>query len=258
MKTLKESILSSTKTGKQKVLKDKIEEWCEKYKPFNGFYKINSNNEIETITGNELILDYIDYDELPEYIQFADNKNLTIYIGGDASSYSKRTIIRNIKSFRGLPKICYDLYFNNCHIKKLPKLEIKLNNCLFRAEIDEIDEIHLDFLDFQNTGVLDMRTLTFKENFTKSFKNIYVKNVEAIDIINDSYFSEEFSKAIGKKSRLNRSRNKYEFPVTEEDLDVINTFFGKTIDISNLVRINYTYNLKLVKYKGLWYRCKNL
>lgn len=29
MKTLYESILSSTKTGKQKILKEKIEEWCE-------------------------------------------------------------------------------------------------------------------------------------------------------------------------------------------------------------------------------------
>lgn len=253
MKSLKESILGSINTGKQKVLKDKIEQWCEKYKPFNGFYKINSNNEIETAKGNELILEYIDYDELPEYIQFADNESLTIYIGGDHRSYSKRTIIRNIKSFRGLPKICHGLYFNNCHIKKLPKLEITLNHCLFRAEIDEIDEIHLDF---KNSGQFDTCKLTFKENFTKSFKNIYVKNVEVIDIINDSYFSEEFSKAIGKKSTLNRSRNKYEFPVTEEDLDVINTFFGKTIDISNLKRIYYTYQLELVKYKGLWYRCK--
>ena len=49
----------------------------------------------------------------------------------------------------------------------------------------------------------------------------------------------------------------YEFPVTEEDLDVINTFFGKTIDISNLEEIQYTQNSKLVKHNGMWYRCKN-
>ena len=37
MKTLYESILGSTKSGKQQL----VQEWCEKYQPFNGNYKIN-------------------------------------------------------------------------------------------------------------------------------------------------------------------------------------------------------------------------
>ena len=256
MKSLKESILGSTNTGKQKVLKEKIEKWCKKYKPFNGFYKINSNNEIETtkgneIMGNDLILEYIDYDELPEYIQFAENEFLKIYIGGE---YNKRTITRNIKSFRGLPKICKDFYFWNCYIKKLPKLEIKLNHCLIKAEIGEIEEMHLDF--YSSKSAYDCE-LAIKKDIGKSFKNIYVKNVKVINIVNDFYFGDEFSKAIARKAPMNKYRNKYEFPVTEEGLKVINTFFGKTIDISNLEEIQYTQNSKLVKRNGLWYRCKN-
>jgi hypothetical protein len=257
MKSLKESILGSTNTGKQKILKDKIEEWCKKYKPFNGFYKINSNNEIEAtngneIMGNQLLLEYIDYDELPSYIQFADNEFLTIYIGGE---YNKRTITRNIKSFRGLPKICKNLYFWNCYIKKLPKLEIKLNYCLFKAEIREIEEMHLDFYSYKYAQY-DCE-LAIKEDIGKSFKNIYVKNVKTINIVNDFYFGDEFSKAMARKAPMNKYRYKYEFPVTDAGLDVINTFFGKTVDISNLEEIQYTQNSKLVKHKGLWYRCKN-
>lgn len=255
MKSLKESILSSTKTGKEGI-SDLIEKWCKKYKPFNGFYKINSNNEIETtkgneIMGNDLILEYIDYDELPEYIQFAENEFLKIYIGGE---YNKRTITRNIKSFRGLPKICKDLYFWNCYIKKLPKLEIKLNHCLIKAEIGEIEEMHLDF--YSSKSDYDCE-LAIKEDIGKSFKNIYVKNVKVINIVNDFYFGDEFSKAMARKAPMNKYRNKYEFPVTEEGLKVINTFFGKTVDISNLEEIQYTQNSKLVKHNGKWYRCKN-
>ena len=43
MKTLYESILGSTKSGKHKLVQD----WCEKYQPFWGKYKINSKGEIE-------------------------------------------------------------------------------------------------------------------------------------------------------------------------------------------------------------------
>lgn len=52
MKTLKESILGSTNTGKKNFLRDKIEQWCEKhlliYKTaIRQKIKINNNLEIE-------------------------------------------------------------------------------------------------------------------------------------------------------------------------------------------------------------------
>jgi hypothetical protein len=57
---------------------------------------------------------------------------------------------------------------------------------------------------------------------------------------------------------MNKYKNKYEFPVTEEGLEVVNTFFGKKTDVKGLEEISYTQNSKLVKHNGEWYRCKNL
>ena len=75
MKSLYESILSSTKAGKHQL----VQEWCEKYQPFGGNYKINSKGEIErsvSKSSTKLYLSFDDYTELPHYIQFLVTRNL--------------------------------------------------------------------------------------------------------------------------------------------------------------------------------------
>lgn len=92
MKTLYESILSSTKAGKHQL----VQEWCEKYQPFGGNYKINSKGEIErsvSKSSTKLYLSFNDYTELPHYIQFADDEDLILFLGA------------NPKKIQGLLKI---------------------------------------------------------------------------------------------------------------------------------------------------------
>ena len=57
MKTLYESILGSTKSGKHKL----VQEWCEKYQPFWGNYKINSKGEIERSISDHAIKLYLSF-----------------------------------------------------------------------------------------------------------------------------------------------------------------------------------------------------
>lgn len=242
MKSLQESIIKSVKAGKYAL----TEEWCKKFKPFNGFYKINEKNEIVRTKGDTLTLDFIEYDELPEYIQFASDPYLKVVIGG---IYNLRYAKRNIKSLRGLPKKCHNISILNCYLRNLPKLEIETEYCFIRAEIDNIEGLYVNFY-----GACE---LWIKDDIGKTLDPLHIKGVKVIDFVNDFYFGDEFSKAIARKAPMNKYRNKYEFPVTEEGLNVINTFFGNNIDISDLEEIRYTQNSKLVKRNGMWYRCKN-
>lgn len=258
IKSLKESILSSTNTGKNKVIYEKIESWCKEFKPFNGKYKINSDNTISsTGSGNDiLILRYDTYTELPNYIQFADDKNIRIAIGevevkrGYSYPYKKSHVKPAlIESFRGLPKVCkrLDLLTES---RIIPDLEIKAENVRLDLNwhLSSCGDIKIDFF---GEGVL--RIYNFHEDLNK----LHIKNVVSIDMVNDFNFGDEFSKQMARKAPMNKYKNKFEFPVSDAGLKVINTFFGKTIDISKLESIEYTQMSKVVKINGQWYRCKN-
>ena len=56
---------------------------------------------------------------------------------------------------------------------------------------------------------------------------------------------------------MNKYKNKFEFPVTDEGIENVKKFLGKSIDIKDLLEIQYTQNSKLVKYRNNWYRVKN-
>ena len=118
MKTLYESILSSTNSGKahfDEITKKKIDEWMNKY---NGACKYVINDDL-TITliktiSTETIYLYAEYNELPEYIKFknCENYNIAIYNA------------KNIKSFKGLPAQCNEFYIISPALKELPPLKI--------------------------------------------------------------------------------------------------------------------------------------
>ena len=73
MKTLYESILSSTKSGKLALIKN----WCEENQPFAGNWEITKDYEIAcTKKGGHLILKFDTFSELPDYIQFKDDNFL--------------------------------------------------------------------------------------------------------------------------------------------------------------------------------------
>lgn len=255
MKTLKESILGSTNTGKNAIIRQKIEEWCKENKIFNGEYKINKDNTISCKHNDGyLCLDYKNYTKLPDYINFADDKNLTIVIGicGFYHGHPYRVQhaeLQQIDSFNGLPSVCHRLYILTS-TNYLPEIKIKASvvRIDFGIYITKCKGIYINFYEI---GALYLR------DYEESFDKLHINNVKIIDMVNDFHYGDLFSKAMARKAPMNKYRNKYEFPVTGQGIEVIKTFFGKTIDISQLKSIEYTQNSKLVKIKDTWYRCKN-
>ena len=120
MKSLTESILGSNRAG----IDVSIRNWLEENNVIkNNEYKIK-NHIIYPNDDVDVQLFDRDYNELPEYIQFADG-SYSLIIGDILhASHEKRS--KEIKSFRGLPKNVSRLGigFNKKNIK-LPELNIK-------------------------------------------------------------------------------------------------------------------------------------
>jgi hypothetical protein len=117
MKTLKESILGSTNTGKKNFLRDKIEEWCNKHlKIFKTSIKqkIKINNKLEIEDANDYGIDISasrnkeseKITEFPDYIKFGNIKG-PFYIGDEI----------NLLSQEQLPKSTYKYYIYTDNIK---------------------------------------------------------------------------------------------------------------------------------------------
>jgi hypothetical protein len=243
MQTLKESILSSTNTGKDSIIRKKINDWCNEHIDVD--YTINSNNEI-VIKKNQLHLLFDNYTELPEYIQFADNDELILIIGLWQQHIE-------ITSLRGLPKICYEFRLKS-NVNELPSFEIKIKGRFFIiGEISKLKDIYLDVSEivFKNEKRLDM-------------SKIHAKNTNII-IIHSNYYSPLFSKNVVKNSILNKYTKKsksylvanssyLKYPADENIEKEIDAFFGHNIDLSDLDTIYYNYYYKIRKYKKRWYK----
>lgn len=242
MISLYESILKSVGAGK-KVMIDK---WCQENMPFEGHYEITKDLEIKsTQIGQPLTISYEEYNELPDYIQFADDPTLVVKLG--AGSY--RSIRVAPKSLRGLPKKCKSLEIL-LNAVELPDLEITVDHLFVQTNVVKLNKFNVNF----EGEVCRFKIRSFK---IKSFDELTIKGVKTIDMVNDFNWGDEFSKQIARKADMNKYKGHYETPVTDRGLEVINSFFGKHIDISDLQEIDYTQNSRLVKRNGKWYRCKN-
>lgn len=259
MKTLYESILGSTKSGKHKLVQD----WCEKYKPFNGNYKINSKGEIERSISNpgiKLYLQFKDYTELPEYIQFADDKELVVILGKEElkphRSYSD--IARNITSFRGIPKHAKKLsiFTNGMH---LPDLKISVQFCaIYAAFVKTFGKIEVNMeRGSVGSGDAEFRVRDFGYGIEKWPKTIIVNNARTIYIVNAADMGDNFSKLLNRKAPMNKYVHRYEFSVTDEGVKNIEDYFGNSVDLKTVQKIKYTQNSELVKDGNQWFRCKN-
>jgi len=242
MISLYESILGSTKSGKRAL----VEQWCVENRPFNGHYEITSNNEIKcTQVGNALTISYEDYNELPDYIQFADDPNLEVILGG--GMYRGRRVAP--KSLRGLPKRCKVLNIN-LNALELPDLEITVDSLVVQTNITKLNKFVVNFEGYH----CNFRLRAFE---IKSFDEITLNGVKIINMVNDFNWGDEFSKQVARKAEMNKYKDRYETPISDAALEVVNTFFGKHIDIKDLQEIDYTQNSRFVKNNGKWYRCKN-
>lgn len=119
MKSLYESILGSNGVGIDTLIK----KWCEENGiSFNGEQDYEIKNHIIYPKENTYVMLYLGqlYDELPEYIQFADGPyNLNLICERHSQKY------QSIKSFRGLPENVNCLNIHYMDDIKIPELKIK-------------------------------------------------------------------------------------------------------------------------------------
>ena len=246
MKTLYESILSSTNSGKAhiyEITKKKINEWMNKY---NSSCKYVINDDltitlIETISTETIYL-YAEYNELPEYIKFknCEDYNIAIYNA------------KNIKSFKGLPAQCNEFYIISPALKELPHLKISCNNCYINAQsLQKIKDLEINFVKTSQ----DETILKIERIGTDNLESINAKNAEVIDI-GEFSLSDKFCKLFERKAKLNTQRTNYEYPISDEGLKIMNDFLGKNIDRSSFRYFKYSAKYALTKHNGKWYRIK--
>lgn len=246
MKTLYESILSSTNSGKahfDEITKKKIDEWMNKY---NGACKYVINDDltitlIETISAKTIYL-YAEYNELPEYIKFknCEDYNIAIYNA------------KNIKSFKGLPAQCNEFYIISPALKELPPLKISCNSCYINAQsLQKIDDLNIDFVKSPSSAT----RLHIDRIGIDNLESIHAKNAEVIDI-GEFSLSDKFCKLFERKAKLNTPRTNYEYPISDEGLKIMNDFLGKNIDRSSFRYFKYSAKYALTKHNEKWYRIK--
>lgn len=258
MKTLNEYIRESILDDEDDLIKDTvihsrkrfIEMWCEEHRIFDGKFKVNDKYKIEKTDKNSVLyLDYIEYDELPDYIQFADDDSLIIKLGlrkEDRYGYK----VGKIESFRGLPNKVYAMVINT-NLTYLPDLEISCPRITFNTPwVKKYGKIIIhdnkEYIRFNNTVY----------GLTEIPKSIRVEGTKALILTNCADFGDNFSKLLNRKAPMNNYKRLSD-PVTDEGMENVKKFLGKSIDINDLWEIQYTQNSKLVKYRDKWYRVKN-
>lgn len=246
MKTLYESILSSTNSGKARIdeiTKKKIDEWMSAN---NGHcsYVINKDMTItveKSLSSSSVYL-YDGYDELPEYINFKSCDDIAINIYNATK----------IKSFKGLPNKCNEFNILSSSLKEIPPLKIACNSCYISAQsLQKIDDLNIDFVKSPSSAT----RLQIYRIGIDNLESIHAKNVEVIDIGTFS-LSDKFCKLFERKAKLNIPRTNYEYPVSDEGLKIMNDFLGENINRSSFRYFKYSAKYALTKHNGKWYRIK--
>lgn len=252
MISLYESILQSVNAGKHAM----VEKWCQEHNPFAGHWEITKDDEIAcTKVGNTLILPFDTFSELPDYIQFKDDHFLTVEVG--FSAYGKL----NIKSLRGLPKLCGKLVIMG-NFSELPGFEI--STCYFALHTPYLRKTGKIIINMVGEGgskdrVIRIKDMPYEEgkSFADLLPNLYVKGATEFDAMNCAYLGDTFSKLMNRKAEMNKYVGHFQFPISDDALPLIEKYFGKNFDMSRLEEIVYTQNSQLIKKNGKWYRCKN-
>lgn len=188
MKTLKESILSSTKTGKQKILKEKIEEWCKN----NIFGKYLLENNIISCPFVFEDLYIKNAKEIPDYIKIGDIRG-SLFVE-DINLLKEINIVGNIFNLvyddnlkvidnKELIKV-----YNRFEYHKYPKLKsIKNLNIEFLNDMNKQNSKNL--ISFSNTliGLKDLKNIK-----AKNVKKLVLANTPATDELVDIIYSDKY------------------------------------------------------------------
>lgn len=266
MKTLRESILSTSNVGANARIKNWIKE--------NGVLKENEytiKNGIIYPYKNCVVYLFNDkMVEMPDYIKFADG-DYTLLLGGSFSrdygwNSSYINIPKKVISFNGLPKtvailsICFSLR------STIPSLDIKVKEKCILQSVPIIN------------GKFNIEYVGKKENISTLFRtgNYVNTNLEIRDIKHDQFsklsfkgfnaINLDYSMPFELVSELERLF-KHKAPINEDgfnnpispDVDIDNYFNNVLkLDITGHEFIQYSKKYALAKQNGNWYKCISL
>lgn len=219
MKSLKESILGSSRTGKNAL----IESWCKEHNL--EIDEITSKGEVKLKYQKQRIEFFNGYDEIPEYITFAADDTLEIMIYSD-----------KVKSYRGLPTKVYsttikgdddtirDLNIESTYINWRMKNAKKFINCSIKTDSLKIYDA--------NSYMLD---------------NLPIKDrIGLLDLVIGGYYARQFTEIMSDrylKPTINRrGRNDIiiaKIPLPDDTYDEFVRIFSKNIDKFDIVRGPY-------------------
>lgn len=200
MKTLYESILSSTNTGKEKILKEKIEKWCENN--ISGRYLLENNIISCPFVFEDLYIK--NAKEIPDYIKIGDIRS-SLFVE-DINLLKEANIVGDIFSLvyddnlkiidnKELIKV-----YNRFEYYRYPKLKsIKNLNIEFLNDINKKDSKNL--ISFAHTliGLKDLKNVK-----AKNVKKLVLANTPATDELVDIIYSDKYK----DNDELNKYINK--------------------------------------------------
>lgn len=231
MITLYESILSSTKTGKSAINREKIEKWIDTNIPYlKNAYEINKDLQI---CSKYSIRIPEGLTEIPKYIKFGDVNDIALNC--DVNILTKEQFPTSMNHFYISGRA------NNIIDIKFPlKINNRLSFSAFPHLVKEIKNLEVEFPDAtsKHFKIIDLDTTNIE---IKDIKNINAKNITHL-YIKDTPAAKKIMRNVNKfiKDKDNDKMNDY-----------LNDIFGHIPNIENVVTLQRTI---LRKGKISWFK----
>jgi hypothetical protein len=229
MKTLYESILSSTKTGKTAITKEKIEKWMDANIPYlKNAYEIN--NDLQICSKKSIIKIPEGITEIPKYIKFGDVDELALNC--DVNILTKEQFPTSMNTFLISGRA------NNVIDIKFP---LKINNrfsfSAFPHLVKEIKNLEVEFPEL-SSNIIDLSTTNID---IKDINNINSKNLMQLYITD----TPAAKKIIGKVNKF----------IRDKDNDKMNAYLNDIFGHMPKIQIVYISHRTLLRnVKNVWYK----
>lgn len=200
MKTLYESILSSTNTGKTAINREKIEKWIDANIPnLKNAYEINKDLQI---CSKHFISIPEGLTEIPKYIKFGDVKELVLNC--DINILTEEQFPTSMKHFYISGRV------NNIININFPlKINTRLSVSAFPHLVKEIKNLEVEFPETpkKHFKIIDLDTTNIE---IKDIKNINAKNITHL-YIRDTPAAKKIMRNVNKfiKDKDNDKMNDY-------------------------------------------------
>lgn len=198
MKTLYESILSSTNTGKTAINREKIEKWIDTNIPYlKNAYEINKDLQI---CSKHFISIPEGLTEIPKYIKFGDINELVLNCDINILTKEQFPTSMNHFSISGRANNIIDINFPL-------KINTRLSFSAFPQLVKEIKNLEVEFPDTTNKHFIDLDNTNIE---IKDIKNINAKNITNL-YIRDTPAAKKIMRNVNKfiKDKDNDKMNDY-------------------------------------------------